>query len=1277
LITASDGNLSDSQVIKVTILRNDTTFLNSFDDGLKIKSFNSTYSSAITIANDSRIWISDIKLKAEAEKDETSFQNNGIVIQANEYNISSTLIVDKNWSSYYSAGASTGAIVELQNNSLTSNLGHIVVRLRLKIGNSGHGRFGLYNYQTGYYEIVTSTIPAFNETYRDIYFDIYKTSPLWSTNDTHFNMKVDNINNFISMTTIRWYYRYIDDYYADQKIYESEVKFIDDPVYPENVSLDFNDDGSIEYFFEGELHENFVMLDHFNNSNTDETLSFTNGSELRYLKIPKNIDLLSAIISFGNSTNVSDINMTFINEFDSFIFSNFSSLAHNECTFWNETNSVSITHMHFWVYCPSHRANPNDNWWHKADIDNDNKTEYYMLVGEHYKAEARCDLRIIYDPPEYYVDAFEFDDVNVPEPKDGEWDDDYEEAWWEINFTSPQSSFYYPKWDCHTTYPEWRTFPSGYLKTDDDEHYLVLYCGMDSDCSVDEYCNKSAGLSNPTQFTCDAPTCDPACNEYENETYSNHECSCQLKTGRCNETNTQISEYYFCDAYNYIEEIETDIYVNNILTYGIPERDLLEIDLMMYIEDYLVSCLEDEFGFCYVPINFTSEWNTSIIVNQIEVTYEIPKFDIKDQFQQHLLSCSGECEIPLEFSTNQGTVNITNLSIYYSPNSKPYFVTDSTVFGTINDSILIEARDPESEDLLNITSNLSNFYQINNSHLVWDTNSTDNGTYSVLFHVDDGILESEQILTIIISLNGSGSTSLNLNSIYPFENINVNKNEFFNYETQICCDGQNCGNITVYLDPEDQKLAKSESKIDYTSNSKTTCNDGKCTKVLYGGTRFVHEDNQWKKIEDARSLKGVIDLIIDEDPNYPIKVIDFNYSSITLDLQISNNDYLNTDVPLKILNKYNESDKLRDKFDQVVDKDQLLEFNSIDSKQDLVIDLSETQQGLLGVKIKWGHNSTTIILNSSDGSFLEDAMFSENTTKTGSNGIIYAQYCDGGGYVSFYKIDLSSIPYGSTIDNASICLYKISGDSSGPVDFWYSNNLTWKEEDIDDLCGNGVYCNDVNDFMDEFIYTAQTGSQMNCFYDNNLTSKFNSKYGNDNFTVVLNVTSIGSDYGWPTKEYGGPTSYLPYVEITYSESNQSTTIKNHSLVSTSDGDTPFYTNGSNPQTINIGDGECQNVNWCVNSTGSINSTHLFYAFANLTSDMTINGESDEQNLTIIESGSLPSSLYIDFQYPTQDINVNQNSFFNVTNKVCCYDNDCGNVNVSLDPEQISYTPLKD
>jgi hypothetical protein len=464
--------------------------------------------------------------------------------------------------------------------------------------------------------------------------------------------------------------------------------------------------------------------------------------------------------------------------------------------------------------------------------------------------------------------------------------------------------------------------------------------------------------------------------------------------------------------------------------------------------------------------------------------------------------------------------------------------------------------------------------------------------------------ESEKYnLTIIQS--GSLSSSLYIDLQYPTQDINVNQNSFFNVTNKVCCYDDDCGNVNVSLDPE---------QISYTPSSKTVCTSSTCIKKIFGGTRFVFEDNQWKNIENARSLKGVFDIIIDEDPHFPVEIIDFNLTSIILDISVSK-DYNNDKIDFKIYDKFDQFKQLRDKQGSIINLNKRIKLKN-NKKQRVMFDFSEINDTILSLEFKWGKNSTTIIFNSSDGSFLEDAMFDEDTTRSGSNGIIYSEYCDGDGEVSFYKFDLSSIPSGSTIDNASICLFKISGDSSGPVDFWYSDNLTWKEEDIDDLCGDGDFCNDVNDFMDEFIYTAQTGSQMNCFNNVNLTTKFDSKYSNDNFTVVLNVTNFGSDYGWPTKEYGGPASYLPYVEITYSSANQSPYNKNNSLVSTTTGDIPFYTNSSNPTTVNLNIHDCTEVTWWVNATGDTDSTHLFYSFANLTSDMSINANTIEIDISI-------------------------------------------------------------
>ena len=59
------------------------------------------------------------------------------------------------------------------------------------------------------------------------------------------------------------------------------------------------------------------------------------------------------------------------------------------------------------------------------------------------------------------------------------------------------------------------------------------------------------------------------------------------------------------------------------------------------------------------------------------------------------------------------------------------------------------------------------------------------------------------------------------------------------------------------------------------------------------------------------------------------------------------------------------------------------------------------------------------------------------------------------------------------------------------------------------------------------------------------------------------------------------------------------------LVSMTIGAIPFYTTESNPRTISLNAGENQQVVFWVNATGGINTTHEFFAYANITTDMSI------------------------------------------------------------------------
>jgi sporulation protein YlmC with PRC-barrel domain len=206
------------------------------------------------------------------------------------------------------------------------------------------------------------------------------------------------------------------------------------------------------------------------------------------------------------------------------------------------------------------------------------------------------------------------------------------------------------------------------------------------------------------------------------------------------------------------------------------------------------------------------------------------------------------------------------------------------------------------------------------------------------------------------------------------------------------------------------------------------------------------------------------------------------------------------------------------------------------------------------------------------------------------------------------------------------------------------------------------------------------------------------------------------------------------------------------LISTTEGDTPFYTNVTNPYNLTLTVGQSQVVTWWVNATGDTDDVHSFFVYVNKTLDQSINNISSKWNVTIRDlvapvvnitgplnitydvsidslnytysdyngggycwysknSGVTNSStvsagtnftsvnsgggihnwsvycndssgnigmksvvftsnipvINLTWVSPTNHVNVTQNQFFQVQAKITCSNNDCGGVNVSLDP----------
>ena len=113
---------------------------------------------------------------------------------------------------------------------------------------------------------------------------------------------------------------------------------------------------------------------------------------------------------------------------------------------------------------------------------------------------------------------------------------------------------------------------------------------------------------------------------------------------------------------------------------------------------------------------------------------------------------------------------------------------------------------------------------------------------------------------------------------------------------------------------------------------------------------------------------------------------------------------------------------------------------------------------------------------------------------------------------------------------------------------------------------------------------------------------------------------------WGLNDFDG-SNILSFYALTDAPSTKG-------LISTTIGDTPFYTNKSNnpftTSSLNVGQSEL--VTFWVNATGTINDTYTFFAYANQTSELSVSNISNTWEVTINSSGVADT---INITYPTQ------------------------------------------
>ena len=126
--------------------------------------------------------------------------------------------------------------------------------------------------------------------------------------------------------------------------------------------------------------------------------------------------------------------------------------------------------------------------------------------------------------------------------------------------------------------------------------------------------------------------------------------------------------------------------------------------------------------------------------------------------------------------------------------------------------------------------------------------------------------------------------------------------------------------------------------------------------------------------------------------------------------------------------------------------------------------------------------------------------------------------------------------------------------------------------------------------------------------------------------------------------------------------------------------TPFYTTTQNPYNTSLNDGESEVITWTVNATGAMWGNYTFFAYANVTSDMTIGNATQMWNVTIVNSTVDSTSPTINITYPANNTNytINISSLnYTVSDDVsvsgCWYSADSGQTNSTTVAAETNFT----
>jgi len=357
--------------------------------------------------------------------------------------------------------------------------------------------------------------------------------------------------------------------------------------------------------------------------------------------------------------------------------------------------------------------------------------------------------------------------------------------------------------------------------------------------------------------------------------------------------------------------------------------------------------------------------------------------------------------------------------------------------------------------------------------------------------------------------------------------------------------------------------------------------DGTYTTTLYSGIKYVYEDDTWKEPQNARSLKdkGFEVKYIDVDEDYVLDISDFNYTSITFEMEVPNNKK-NKNIPVKVWEYDNKEGDLKDyKQNYKIKKDKKVKQN----KNKAIY----TEEFGFDKIIEIGGNSTTITLTSgniSDDTFVDsnnvNVNFDPSNIKIGYNSADIVLRT----YIKFNN----QLPLGIEVIDSSLYLYIVSLSSSGsPVglnaSFHSIINNSWLEEDVtwnNQPCGTLKDNLSCQNYMGDNILVPHD----NGYKSYNVTSIIDSVRSESKLSLLIKLTNESINYSTGTRSIGfASKDYVdeirrPYLSITY--------IPGINIISP----TPYEMFAENSTTINFNISTANSMDTCYLEIDNVNNT---------------------------------------------------------------------------------------